>query len=157
MMRHWAFCCVLALIVVLVGCGDKEQTVSKTDAPEKIEPERVNVQHILIGFKGSVSGKDITRSEVEAAKLAGEILARAKAGEDFDTLVEEYTDDSYPGIYGMVNKDADADPEREIYARSTMVPAFGDVAFSLDVGEIGMAPYDKSRSKYGWHIIKRLS
>jgi parvulin-like peptidyl-prolyl isomerase len=140
-----------------MGCGAKEQTVSQTSDPERVEPSRVNVQHILIGFKGSVSGKDIKRSQEEAAKLAEEIFARAKAGEDFDTLVEEYTDDTYPGIYGMVKNEADAEPERQIYARSTMVPAFGDVAFSLDVGEIGMTVYDKSKSKYGWHIIKRLS
>ena len=37
-----------------------------------------------------------------------------------------------------------------------MVAAFGDVGFKLDVGEVGMAPYDPAKSKYGWHIIKRL-
>jgi parvulin-like peptidyl-prolyl isomerase len=37
-----------------------------------------------------------------------------------------------------------------------MVPAFGDVGFQLDAGQVGMASYDRDKSPYGWHIIKRL-
>ena len=40
--------------------------------------------------------------------------------------------------------------------RSGMVSSFGDVAFGLDVGEIGMARYHPGNSPYGWHIIKRI-
>jgi parvulin-like peptidyl-prolyl isomerase len=40
--------------------------------------------------------------------------------------------------------------------RSGMVRAFGDVAFGLAVGEVGMANYSAGGSPYGWHIIKRL-
>ena len=46
---------------------------------------------------------------------------------------------------------------RQIYERSMMAPAFGDVSFSLGVGEVGLAWYDPNRSKFGWHIIKRIS
>jgi parvulin-like peptidyl-prolyl isomerase len=37
-----------------------------------------------------------------------------------------------------------------------MVPAFGNVGFKLEVGEIGIADYDPLTSKYGYHIIKRV-
>jgi parvulin-like peptidyl-prolyl isomerase len=37
-----------------------------------------------------------------------------------------------------------------------MVPVFGDVGFSLKVNEIGLGEYDPKKSKYGWHIIKRI-
>lgn len=37
-----------------------------------------------------------------------------------------------------------------------MVGAFGNVGFPLKVGEVGLAEYDPTESKYGWHIIKRL-
>jgi len=40
--------------------------------------------------------------------------------------------------------------------RDEMAPAFGDVGFALKVGEVGMAPYDKTKSPFGIHIIKRL-
>ena len=42
------------------------------------------------------------------------------------------------------------------YARNRMVPAFGDAGFPLQVGGIGMASYDKDKSPFGWHIVKRL-
>jgi len=118
------------------------------------EPDHITIQHVLIGFKGSLPGKNITRTQDEAKKLAEEILARAKKGEDFDGLVKQYTDDSAPGIYSMSNNGV-APAEGE-YARGGMVPAFGDAGFPLKVGEIGMASYDAAKSPYGWHIVKRL-
>jgi hypothetical protein len=151
------FCCLFSIVLVLAGCGAKEQTVAETPGtPEKPEPERVTIQHILVAFKGTVPGKDITRSREEAQALAGDLFERAKKGEDFDALVKEYTDDAYPGIYAVVNRGGEANPEMQIFARENMVPSFGDVAFSLEAGEIGLASYDPDKSKYGWHIIKRL-
>ena len=122
-------------------------------APTK-EPEHITIQHVLIGFTGSVPGKNITRTQDEAKKLAEEILARAKKGENFDELVKKYTDDAAPGIYSMANNGVT--PAAGEYARNRMVPAFGDAGFPLQVGEIGMASYDKANSPFGWHIVKRL-
>jgi parvulin-like peptidyl-prolyl isomerase len=42
------------------------------------------------------------------------------------------------------------------YPREGMVPAFGNVGFALNVGEIGIADFDPQTSPFGWHIIKRL-
>jgi peptidyl-prolyl cis-trans isomerase B (cyclophilin B) len=39
--------------------------------------------------------------------------------------------------------------------RAQMVSGFGDTAFSLEVGKIGIANFDPAASKFGWHIIKR--
>jgi hypothetical protein len=36
------------------------------------------------------------------------------------------------------------------------VARFGDVAFGLAVGEVGLAAYHAATSPYGWHVIKRL-
>jgi hypothetical protein len=123
-------------------------------AAETKEPDHITIQHVLIGFTGSVPGKSITRTQDEAKALAEEILARAKKGENFDELVKKYTDDSAPGIYSMANKGVA--PAAGEYARGRMVPAFGDAGFPLQVGEYGMAPYDSAKSPYGWHIVKRL-
>ncbi len=124
------------------------------------EPDAIKVQHVLIGFtdavgfKGAAPPKASGRSRMEAERLAGDILKRAKAGEDFDGLVRQYTDDSPPGIYGMTNRGKK--PIKGFYERDGMAPAFGDVGFPLKVGEIGMAGYDEMSSPYGWHIIKRI-
>jgi hypothetical protein len=120
------------------------------------EPDRVAVQHVLISFKGAIPKPQVTRTREEAQKLAQEILERARKGEDFNSLVKQYTDDEYPGIYRMSNIGVTADPGKEEYPRAGMVKAFGDVSFSLPVGGIGMAEYDPKESKYGWHIIKRI-
>lgn len=118
------------------------------------EPDHITIQHVLIGFKGSVPGKNITRTKDEAKTLAEDILARAKKGEDFEGLVKQYTDDAAPGIYSMANNGVA--PAAGEYARGRMVPAFGDAGFPLQVGEFGMAAYDEAKSPYGWHIVKRL-
>lgn len=116
--------------------------------------DHIKLQHILIAFAGKVPGKNITRTEAEARQLAEEILARAKGGEDFDSLVRTYTDDAHPGIYGLSNSGVAPSPGE--FSRDRMVPAFGEVGFSLAPGEIGLAGYDARKSPYGWHIIKRL-
>jgi hypothetical protein len=117
-------------------------------------PEHVQVQHILIGFAGSVPGKEIHRTKDEARKLAYEILERARKGEDFLSLVTKYTDDSPPGIYTMSGVGVTPGPGE--YPRDRMVPAFGNVGFNISPGNIGIADYDPQASPFGWHIIKRL-
>ncbi len=115
--------------------------------------ERVEVQHVLISFAGR--GTKATRSQAEAETLARQVYDRVQAGEDFDALVKEFTDDSHPGIYLMTQ----SGPTRlgEIYNRKDMVGAFGNVGWKLAVGEVGVAAFDPDSSPYGWHIVKRLN
>ena len=118
------------------------------------EPQHVQVQHILIGFSGSVPGKPITRTKDEAKTLAYQILDRARAGESFDDLVKQYTDDSPPGIYGM--SAIGVPPAAGEFPRDGMVAAFGNVGFAISPGNISVAEFDPQTSPFGWHIIKRL-
>ena len=143
-------CWMAATVLFTVVCG------SGGAAGGSAEPEVITVQHILIGFAGSVPGKGITRSRGEAQQLAEAVLERAQGGESFDALVRENTDDSAPGIYKMANRGVPPDPTQKLFARDAMVAAFGDVGFPLEVGEIGMAAYDPRKSPFGWHIIKRI-
>jgi parvulin-like peptidyl-prolyl isomerase len=120
------------------------------------EPGVITIKHILIAFKDS--GTKATRSREDAEKLAYDLVGRAKAGEDFDKLMKEFSDDSPEGgTYTMVNEGLQ--PAGEEFARSGprgMVKAFGDVGFRILVGEIGVAEHHASDSPYGWHIIKRI-
>jgi foldase protein PrsA len=139
-----AFLLALATpLAALAGQGDRPP-----------EPDRITVQHILISFEGKSRGKKITRGELAARALAYELLEKAKAGEDFDAMVKEHTDDSHPGVYRMTNKGVDEGQGE--YGRKKMVPCFGEVGFSLEVGEIGMADYHSQSCPFGYHIIKRL-
>ena len=128
---------------------------SPSPAPKTPEPDRVVVQHILVSFSGKLPGKTIGRTQDEARALAGQILERARQGEDFDALVKQYTDDQAPGVYKMFNRGRTA-ADRDEYARQGMVPCFGDLSFHLAPDEIGMCEFDPHRSPYGWHIIKRI-
>lgn len=157
--------CLLLTALCLVGCSGV-QTKTPGVYREGVttpsgEPAYITVQHCLIGFEGSVPGKVIVRSESEAEQLAQELLAKAQAGEDFAEIVTTHTDDSPPGIYKMANEGFPGDmtsnnPSNHVYARNAMVPAFGNTGFPLEVGEIGLAVYDKTDSPFGWHIVKRI-
>jgi parvulin-like peptidyl-prolyl isomerase len=101
-----------------------------------------------------VPNKDIQRTKKEAEVLAQQVFEQAKGGADFEALVKEHTNDSFPGIYVLTNEDAPR--VQGSRRRSDMVARFGDVAFGLAVGEVGLATYHAALSPYGWHVIKRL-
>ncbi len=160
-MRKISLIVLIAVILIFVSCGKKAE---EPEAQEPVvqepsefqEPDHLTVQHILISFQGAPRMTGVTRTLEEAEELAKEILKRAQAGEDFDAMVKEYTNDQHPGIYKMANIDVTPDEDAGEFSRSRMVKAFGDVCFSLRVGEIGMTDYSAETSPYGWHIIKRL-
>jgi len=106
----------------------------------------ITIQHILIAFRDAPGmSSRAPRSKDEAKALAEKVYAEVVAGGDFDALVKQYTNDSPPGIYPL-----------DQASRKGMVRSFGDVGWRLKVGEVGVAPWDKAASPYGWHIIKRL-
>ena len=145
-------------VMLTGGCAPPSSYAKKTKVTilDNGEPSHITVQHCLIGFQGSVSGKSIKRSRAEAELLAHQILEKAQAGEDFYELVKQHTDDSPPGIYDMANDGFAGDRGRQLFARREMVPAFGNTGFPLEVGEYGLAEHHPTDSPFGWHIVKRV-
>ena len=72
-------------------------------------------------------------------------LEKAKSGEDFEKLAEEYTADS--GVEYSINADGQT-PDG-----ATMVTEFSEAANALGEGEIS----DIVETQYGYHIIKCVS
>jgi len=126
--------------------------------PRKEEPKQVGVIHILIGFKKTVSGKVLDRTKKQAQDLAYEILDRAEAGEEFDTLLVEYSDDykAQRGIVLLKMNNFGEPITTGVFGRSTMAASFAEVSFQLEVGEIGFTRYHPGNSPFGYHIIKRI-
>ena len=94
----------------------------------------VRCKHILI--------KNDAGEDPEANRtLAEQLLSRIRSGEDFDTLMQEYTED--PGIQ--------AEPSGYYFFRGEMEQTFEEASFALSVGEIS----DVVESSYGYHIIWR--
>lgn len=143
---------ILTVLALLPACGDGGPPPASA----------IRVQHILIAYKdadgfkgrGGPPPKAANRTVQEARKLAEDLLARAKAGEDFGALVAEFTDDSAPGIYGLV--DGSDRPPKDYHHRSKMAKLFGDVSYSLKPGEVGLALFHNRDSPFGYHVIKRL-
>lgn len=100
----------------------------------------ISAKHILISTVDSTTGETI-RTDEEAKAEAQKILDRINAGEDFDTLMNELSED--PGLAG--------NPDGYIFTEGDMVTEFYDAAKALGEGEVsGLV-----QSDYGYHIIKR--
>ena len=167
---------LLLTLLVLIGCSEEaklepaDTNPRKPAEPEKFdehnvpvkgkvdEPDYVSVDHILIAYRDAgIPG--VTRSLAEARKLAYDLFKQVQEGGDWAALKRKYSNDPGPtgqggGPYGMTNTGALR--QRGARPRSGMVSAFGDVGFILDVGEIGLAVFDKTKSPFGYHIIKRV-
>ncbi len=93
---HWLTIGIVSGLL-LTGCTARSlkvpDLVANSAVLENGQSSHITVQHILIGFDGSVQGKEITRSQTEAQTLAMEVLEAAQSGDNFDQLVEEHTDD----------------------------------------------------------------
>jgi peptidyl-prolyl cis-trans isomerase B (cyclophilin B) len=98
-------------VEVKKGEVPKVETPIERPAPElNGEPEFVSVQHILISFEGAtrnVAKKPRTRAEAD--EIVADLMRRIEAGEDFNALVKEFSDDNFlptdeqPSVYGMSN------------------------------------------------------
>jgi len=106
----------------------------------------VEVAHILVGVKSPrprMQAFEYTAEEAEV--VAADLYQRILAGEDFLELMKAHSDDPGPGVYPMTKA-----------SRSGMVPGFGNTAWRLEVGEVGIAAPHPKDSPFGYHIIKRL-
>jgi len=133
----------VSLQYVAIKAADVAATVEVTDealheyydqvAPERYQdPERRRARHILIE-----AGAD----DAAARKKAEEVLAKAKAGEDFGKLASEYSDD--PGSRA-------AGGELGWATRQSFVQPFADALFAMQVGEIS----DPVKTQFGYHVIQ---
>jgi parvulin-like peptidyl-prolyl isomerase len=100
-------------------------------------PEQVRVRHILLTWKplGTQDDRAALHEQMQP------ILERARAGEDFEALATQYSED-----YATKGNGGDTG----LFPRGTMVPAFEQVAFSLSLGEVS----DPVETVFGVHILR---
>ena len=122
-----------------------DQSIAEVMLRPEITEDAIVVQHVLISFQGAPRMTTVTRSKDDARQSAEKIWNKAMQGADFAALMKAHSDDTGPGEYPMTKA-----------TRSQMVRSFGDVAYRLRVGDIGVAQWDATGSPFGWHIIKRI-
>ena len=133
------------------------EEVELTDE-EKADATCIKVQHVLISTTDTTkkddegNNVDMTDEEKEAylaeqKEKAEEALTRAKNGEDFQALADEYSSEN-AGFEFSFDKNG-YDPVN----MSSMVEPFYTAAWKLGEGEIS----DLVESQYGYHIIKCVS
>jgi peptidyl-prolyl cis-trans isomerase D len=104
------------------------------------KPERVKASHILIRPDASPTSPTGLTDE-GAKKMAEDVLAKLKAGQDFATLAKKYSADP-----GSGNKGGDLG----WFSKGQMVPEFEKAAFALGKG----ATSGLIKTQFGYHIIK---
>ena len=99
--------------------------------------DSVRAQHILLLFPDQA-----TQAQVDSvAELAAQLKSRAAAGESFEALAGQYSEDSGSAVQGG---------DIGFFSLGAMVPPFEEAAFSLAVGEVS----DPVLSSLGLHVIK---
>jgi len=108
---------------------------SDDEVKEFIKNNYWRAKHVLIQVGDDVATGDLEKSEAE------KILERAKNGEDFDKLVEEFSQD--PG--------SKTNPDGYVFTEKEMVPEFEEGTKSIQPGEFTLV-----KTSYGYHVIQRL-
>jgi len=100
-------------------------------------------KHILIMTTDAETRQPLSEDkQADAKKRADELYQRVKNGEDFDKLMNEYSED--PG--------SKTNPDGYVFTDKEMVSEFQDGVDSLANGEVCMV-----ESIFGYHIIKRYA
>ncbi len=115
--------------------NNRDKYITK-DIEEKLKANRsedvVSAQHILI--MNDSEKFDDPKTTIEDVRM------RALAGEDFNTLMTEFNEDTGEAAGGYT------------FGKGEMVPEFEAAAFALDYDQIS----EVVQSDYGYHVIKRI-
>ena len=101
------------------------------------EEKQVQARHILFSLADGISDE----RKADTRSTAQGILERARGGEDFAALAEEYSQDA-----GTASNGGDLG----FFGRGRMVKPFEEAAFDMEVGQVS----DLVETTFGFHIIK---
>lgn len=145
-----------SLVVLLLCCAcaglsrqnplESNEILARPDAAARVE-----VQHILLGWSWlegpyrrmgmTLDPRAQSRNETAADELAMRLLKDCSAGQPFEPLMKEWSEDT--GSAGGV--------VMTVVPSSQFVEPFKDLALRLKPAECGLV-----RTQFGWHVMKRV-
>ncbi len=147
---------VLSLLLARASCSDRAHpvTAAPAGATGEIEvvaprdggarrPREIAARHILVMHRDSHDAPETaSRSRAEARTRAEEALRRLRAGESFEDLAREYSDEPGAGERGG---------SLGRFGRGRMVRDFEDAAFALEPNQLS----EVIETQFGFHVIQR--
>jgi parvulin-like peptidyl-prolyl cis-trans isomerase-like protein len=125
-----------------------------SDDPLQPDDPQPGVYNLLNNnVEGATFAEFVTELNSRAAAKEAELVEEMKGG----SITQEQVEEQMNAFLDGLRAEGDSKVRNLPHPRAAMVPAFGDVGFALEVGEVGMAEYDDAASPFGWHIIKRIS
>jgi len=106
------------------------------------EIEACVLEYGVLAAKHILIGEELAEDYEGLLAIAEEVLARIDEGEDFDSLMVEYSTD--PGL--------ESNPNGYTFRKGEFIPEFEAVTSELEIGEISGVV----ESDYGIHIIMRI-
>ena len=126
-----------AELSTIPGPSDAEAKDFYAKNPDRFkEEESVRASHILIRVDPNADAA----TKKKAKATIDTVLKKAKAGEDFGKLAQQYSQDGSAAQGGDLN----------FFPKGQMVPEFSNVAFALKKDQIS----DVVTTQFGYHIIK---
>ena len=118
-----------------------DSDIQKEFENNKDQFEKVTVQHILFKTIDTSTFESLPEDEVTKKKsLAEEVLKKAQAGEKFEDLVKQYTED---------DGSKDTGGEYTFTKDEDLVEEFKDWSFNAKEGDMGII-----ETYYGYHVMK---
>lgn len=127
----------------------------RTHTDDNVMPEdpQPGTYHMLNnGVEGQTFPEFISALNGRAQDMETELVAKMKAGD----ITTDELNEQMNAFLESLRTEADQKAPTMPYPRAAMVPAFGDVGFALEVGQVGMADFHAESSPFGWHIIRRV-
>ena len=139
-------------LLLVVACASGKSAESGDVLGRSAQTDLAEVQHVLLGWSSLESSyrtmklpldpRAQGRTQTDAEQLAAQILARCRAGEPFEPMMQQYSEDPGSAPTGMVYT---------VKPDSRMAQGFVDLALRLKPGECGIV-----KTQFGLHVVKRV-
>src|SRR3954468_1641694 len=143
---------VASFLLLSVACASAKSAESSDILGRSAQTDLSEVQHVLLGWSSLESSyrnmklpldpRAQNRTQTDAEQLASTVLARCNAGQPFESMMQQYSEDPGSAFNGM---------EYTVKPDSRMAQGFVDLALRLKPGECGIV-----KTQFGLHVVKRV-